>query len=159
TEREGGEISLHKQNSLSPKKEKPSPLEGEGWVGGNAAERYSTSAASRPRNSIRRPIPPCQPIPPDHHVAIRIIDIIARRARAVLALDRVARAAIAQRVPVCLPRRKPRGHPRAQHLLAALGDQHQLALDDIHELILAAVPVPLRRPHARRHAHQINAEL
>ncbi len=30
-----------------------------------------------------------------------------------------------------------------QYLLAAVGDQHHLTLEDVHELVLRAVPVPL----------------
>jgi hypothetical protein len=46
-----------------------------------------------------------------------------------------------------------------QHLLAAVGDQRQLALEHPHQFVLMAVPVTLARPGAGLDDGQIHAEL
>src|SRR5207249_9740532 len=56
-------------------------------------------------------------------------------------------------------RRETRGHPRAERLLARVGDQRDLPVEDVDELVLARVPVPLRRPGARAEAPQVDAEV
>src|SRR6476660_4319336 len=51
-----------------------------------------------------------------------------------------------QVMPVRDSRRKARGHARPERLLAGIGDEHRLALDDVDELVLATVPMANRRP-------------
>jgi hypothetical protein len=43
--------------------------------------------------------------------------------------------------------------PVLERLLAAIGDEHHLALDDVDEFILERVPVPQRRLSARPERH------
>src|ERR1700743_2540671 len=47
----------------------------------------------------------------------------------------------------------------AQDLLALVGDERDLARDDIDELVLAGVPVPLARRRAGRKLQQVDAEM
>ena len=49
--------------------------------------------------------------------------------------------------------------PGAQDLLTRITHQHDLAFEDVHELVLGAVPVTLARPAAGRQGHQIDAEV
>jgi len=56
--------------------------------------------------------------------------------------------------------RRERGAvPSAQDLLAVSADQHNLALDDIDELLGMGVPMVLARPRARLQLQEVDAEL
>ena len=55
--------------------------------------------------------------------------------------------------------RKGRAIAGAQHRLAAILDQRQLAFEHVDELVLVRMPVALARPVARRQAHEIDAEI
>src|ERR1700722_6964751 len=55
--------------------------------------------------------------------------------------------------------RKRRAIARAQHRLAAVFDERQLAFEHVDELVLVAVPMALARPAAGRQGHQIDAEI
>jgi hypothetical protein len=48
---------------------------------------------------------------------------------------------------------------RPQYLFARIGDQHELAFQDLNKLILGTVPMALTRPAARLKPCQIHAEL
>src|SRR5688572_22888626 len=67
--------------------------------------------------------------------------------------------AVLQTVPVAVVGREPGAVAGPQHLLAGVGDEHDLAREDINELVLASVPVALARPRAGRQAQQIDPEL
>jgi hypothetical protein len=47
----------------------------------------------------------------------------------------------------------------AQHLLAAIRDQHHLPGDDIHEFIFRRMPMALARPAPGRQAQQVHAKI
>src|SRR5262249_21396704 len=74
-------------------------------------------------------------------VVVRVVRQVARRAVADLEIERVARGTIDQVVAVLLAGREAGAAARRQGLLAGVGDQHQLALDDPDELVLQGVPV------------------
>src|SRR5437773_2378828 len=63
--------------------------------------------------------------------------------------------------PPTMPTRTPRptAPGRARGLLAGIGDENQLARDDIDEFGLPLVPVPLRRRAAGRYPQQVDAEI
>src|SRR5690348_4824409 len=48
---------------------------------------------------------------------------------------------------------------RPQRLFARVGDEHRLALQHIHELVFARVPMTLTGPLTGRQAQQVDAEL
>src|SRR5262245_35029740 len=55
--------------------------------------------------------------------------------------------------------RKGRAITGAQHRLAIIFDQRQLAFEYIDEFVFVRMPVALARPIARRQAHKIDAEV
>ena len=55
--------------------------------------------------------------------------------------------------------RKRRAIAGAQHRLAAVLDQRQLAFEHVDELVLVGVPMALARPIAGRQAHEVDAEI
>jgi hypothetical protein len=55
--------------------------------------------------------------------------------------------------------RKRSAIARVQYSLAAIFDEHQLAFEQIYELVFVAVPMALTGPAARRQRHQIHAEI
>src|SRR5260370_26115494 len=52
-----------------------------------------------------------------------------------------------------------RDHACGEHRLALVGHQRHFAFEDIDELVLALVPVALRRPGGGRQLEQVDAEL
>src|SRR5713101_7407564 len=60
---------------------------------------------------------------------------------------------------VAIARLEPGGIARAQDFFAIIGNEHHLARQHIHELILLSVPVALARPRSRLQPQQVNAEL
>ena len=69
----------------------------------------------------------------------------------------VAAASVDDLMAVRPAGRESRRHAGGQQLLAAVRDEHDLALDDVDELVLPAVPVPLRGGEAGRQPHEIDA--
>jgi hypothetical protein len=49
--------------------------------------------------------------------------------------------------------------PWVQYSLAAIFDEHQLAFEQIYELVFVAVPVALTGPASSRQGHQIHTEI
>jgi hypothetical protein len=53
-------------------------------------------------------------------------------------------------MPVPVLRRESCGIPRAQHFFAPVGDEYDLAEENIDKLVLAGMPMTLARPRTRR---------
>jgi hypothetical protein len=93
-----------------------------------------------------------------HQVVVGIVGVVAVDAAADLeiagrhvpAVDEVVAVAPAGRVAGALP--------GAEHLLAGVGDEHDLALEHPHELVLERVPMAQRRLGARRERHEVDPE-
>src|SRR5262245_55132067 len=96
---------------------------------------------------------------PRHQVDITIVSFFRRGARADFEIERGFSALIDEMMPIGLACGKACSHPRRKGLLPGVGDEHHLPLQDIDELVLVCVPVPLRGPCSRRESHEIHAEL
>jgi len=84
------------------------------------------------------------------HVDIRIIGGVAGNAGSDLEDLCVAIRAVLEAMTVRVPGREPGGISRAKHLFTSVGDEHDLAGEDIDELVAAGVPMTLARPRPRR---------
>jgi hypothetical protein len=93
------------------------------------------------------------------HVDIGVCGQVGGPARADLETDRHHVRFVDQVMPVASTLRKGRAIAGAQHGLAAILDQGQLALEHIDEFVLVRMPVALARPVARRQAHEIDPEI
>src|SRR5262249_58624625 len=62
-------------------------------------------------------------------------------------------------MPVGYPRGEASRHPWAEHLLSRVGDQRDLALEDVDELVLVRVPVAERRARAGLEPGQVDPEV
>jgi len=89
------------------------------------------------------------------HVDIRVMGRVAGYAGADFEHLGVTLRAVLQAMPVRISGRKPGRIARAQNLLAAIGDEHDLAGNDVNELVAAGMPVTLARPGAWRQAKQV----
>src|ERR1700733_792099 len=94
-----------------------------------------------------------------HHVDIGASGEIVRVARAHFQVDGHRGGFVNQVMAVAGAFRKRRAIACAQHRLATVFDERQLALKQIDELVLVAVPVALAGPAARRQRHQIGTEI
>ena len=79
--------------------------------------------------------------------------------RADFEIERRRARPVDQVMAVAAAFRKGRAIAGAQHRLAAVFDQRQLACEHIDEFVFVRMPVALARPIARRQAHQIDAEI
>src|SRR5262249_3554968 len=96
----------------------------------------------------------------DVQVYIRIVAIIlVGPARPHLEQESVPVGTILQVVPVRDSGLEAGAVAGVQSLLTAVRYQHDLALQNIHELILGAVPVPLTRPGTRWQPQVVHAEI
>src|ERR1700722_8873597 len=66
---------------------------------------------------------------------------------------------ILQVMSIGIAGKKTRALSGAKNLLAAFGDQHDLSLQDIHELLRPGMPVPLARPGARLKFKKVDADV
>src|SRR5262245_39063902 len=94
---------------------------------------------------------------PRHHVDIAVLGLLILPAGADFKIERGATALIDEMMPVRLARWKARSHPRRKGLPPGVSDERHLPLQDIDELILVRVPMPLRRPGAWRQGDKIDA--
>ena len=92
-------------------------------------------------------------------VVIRIDHRISGIAVADLQINDVAAATINQVVGVTGTRFESGAHPGPELRLAHIGHQHGFALDDIDELVFAAMAMTQRRHAARRQPRQVHAEI
>src|SRR5277367_1286053 len=67
--------------------------------------------------------------------------------------------AVLQAVAVGVTGRETGAVAGVEDLVTAVGDQHDLAGEDINELVPGGVPMTLARPGARRQMEQVDAEL
>src|SRR5689334_12612758 len=74
-----------------------------------------------------------------------------------LEIERVAARFVYQMMAVRLVSGKTGSHAGLQRLRSRIGDQFDLAFQDVDELFLLCVPVAQRRGSARRQAHQVDA--
>src|SRR5579863_755785 len=128
---------------------------------GAAAARLERRSSARTRR-IRRAVLVQEGARPgaNGEVEIGIIDaIVLGIARADLEEDGLRVGPVLQMMAVGLARLESGAVARPQHLFARIADQHDLALEDVYELILRRMPVPLAGPRAGRQAQQIDAEL
>jgi hypothetical protein len=65
---------------------------------------------------------------------------------------------ILQVMPVRLTRLEAGTVARVQHFLSSIGHQHHFAFDDVDELVVVAVPVPLTGPRTGRKSAQVHSE-
>jgi hypothetical protein len=93
------------------------------------------------------------------HVYVAVMGGVVGGAGADFEHLRVGRGAVLQAMAVAVVGRKSGGVAGAEDFLAAIGHQHDLAREDIDELVAGGVPVALARPRARRQAQQVDAEL
>src|SRR5690349_6308219 len=94
-----------------------------------------------------------------NHVDIRVVGRVACDPGADFEDLGVTLRAVLQAMPVGVSGREPGGVAGAQHLLAAVGDEHDLARKHIDELVAPGMPVALARPGAGRQAEKVYAEL
>ena len=80
--------------------------------------------------------------PEEVHVGVGVMGAVGAVAIADLQVHRVEAAAIDELMAVLAARGEACSHAGREPLLAALGAQHQLALEHEHELVLVRVPVP-----------------
>src|SRR5512142_190842 len=113
------------------------------------------------RGPVLAPVAAVSGIAPghEHHVDVRILAMILVVARADRQDLRVTGRAVLQAMPVAHSGTESGAVAGTQDLLAALGHEHDLAGQDIDELVLALMPVALARPAARRKPEQAHAEL
>src|SRR5690606_3476424 len=76
-------------------------------------------------------------------VDVGIGHLVVQGAVADLEVDGPLLAFVAHMVAVALGGGKAGGHPRLQLLFPGVGDERQFALQQVDELVLVAVPVPL----------------
>ena len=93
------------------------------------------------------------------HVDIGIFTPFAFRPCADFQHQRIPGAAILQMMAILVPGVEPGAIAWLQNFLAIVGDQHDLAGQDIDELILFGVPMTLAGPDPRWQAQKIDAEL
>src|SRR5205814_1179715 len=110
--------------------------------------RRGAQPAARSRSWIRltrlAQEPALSIAPLEQHVDVGVDDVLLARARADLEVGGGACASVDELMPVGLVRWKAGGHAGREQLLARVRDEGQLALKDIDELVLHAVPVPER---------------
>jgi len=94
-----------------------------------------------------------------HHVYVAVVGAIAGNPAADLQHLGVAARSILQAMAVAVTGREAGSVAGPERLFAAVGNEDDLAGEDIHKLILAGVPMPLARPRAGRQAQQVDAEL
>jgi hypothetical protein len=82
-----------------------------------------------------------------------------RSTRADLEDGRCARGSILQMMTIGGASSEGRAVAAPQQLFASIGYEHDLALEDVHKLVLFRVPVSLTRPGAWRQLEQIHSEL
>src|SRR5687767_7860157 len=75
--------------------------------------------------------------------------VISQSPRADLANSRCARGPILEVMAVGYACREARTVAGPEKLFAGIGHEHDLAVEDVHKLVLHRVPVPLARPRAR----------
>jgi hypothetical protein len=75
--------------------------------------------------------------------------VICRSTRADLENGRRMRGSILEMMAVGYARREAGTVTGSQNLFTSIGHEHDLAVEDVHELILHRVPVPLAGPGAR----------
>ena len=92
-------------------------------------------------------------------IDVRIGRRLALRARADFQIDRVALRAVDEMMTVRRVGLEAGGVAGLEHGLAFVLDQHELAFEDVDELILLLVPVPQRRGRAGLERREIDAEL
>ena len=127
-------------------------------------------------NSVKR-LPMCRPhcapvlgvtssiLAYEPPVAVRAHQIYVRAGRQVIGMPAAdfkvhgdRRAVIPQVVAVAGALGKGCAVSSSKHRLAFVLDKHNLAFQDVHELIFMTVPVPLTRPLSRWQSHQVDAE-
>ena len=70
----------------------------------------------------------------------------------------LAVGAILQAMPVRLTRLEASTIARLEHFLPRIGHQHHFAFDDVDELVVVAVPVPLAGPRTGRKSAQVHSK-
>src|ERR1700722_9019502 len=93
------------------------------------------------------------------HVDIRILPLVLGLAGADLDSDGILVGAILQMMPVAYAGLEPCAVAGPKDFLTRAGDQRQLALEDIHELVLRRMPVALTRPRAGRQAQKVHPKI
>src|SRR6185503_360184 len=94
-----------------------------------------------------------------HHVDIGARGDVARIARADLQINGSRGGFVDQMMAVSGALRKGRAIAGTQQRFAAVLDQRHFTFENIHELVLVAVPVALARPATRRQGRQVDAEI